>query len=116
MSNFQDVLARRQQALDTTRDSAGVALKMANPCQHCGVNLFVKETKGVCCKHGKGILPRFAAAPPAYGDVQLFRGLGYQVRKNSRAYNCRSNFASLNVEDGELKKMFGDHLLSVQGR
>ena len=69
VSNFQDALARRQQALDTARDSAGVALKTANPRQHCGVKLFAKETEGMCCEHGKGILPRLPALPPLMAEM-----------------------------------------------
>ena len=88
VSNFQDVLVRRQQALDTARDSAGVALKRANPCQHCGVKLFAKETKGMCCKHGKGILPRLPALPPLMEEMySSAEGWAIKFRKNSRAYS-----------------------------
>ena len=117
ISNLSDVMSRRQQALDAARESTGVNIKIAEPCAHCGARLFAKESRGVCCKNGKAILPPLPALPQALENLySSSEPSAKKFRKESRAYNCKCNFASLNVEDGELKKMFGDHLLSVQGR
>ena len=117
ISHLQDVMSQRQQALDAARESTGVNIKIAEPCAHCGARLFAKESRGMCCKNGKGILPRLPALPQALENLySSSEPSAKKFRKESRAYNCKCNFASLNVEDGELKKMFGDHLLSVQGR
>lgn len=49
-----------------------------------------------------------AASPCADGgDVHLYRTMTETFRQQSRAYNCRCNFAFLGVEDGEPKKTFG---------
>lgn len=117
ISRLHSVISQRRQALQAVREDMGVTVKNADPCRHCGAKLFAKESKGICCKNGKYVLPRLPSLPPALNDLYTSADRSAQkFRKESRAYNCRCNFASLNVEDGELKKMFGDHLLSVQGR
>ena len=117
ISNLSDVISQRQQALHAARESTGVNIKIAEPCAHCGARIFAKESRGMCCKNGKGVLPPIPALPPALENLySSSEPSAKKFRKESRAYNCKCNFASLNVEDGELKKMFGDHLLFVQGR
>ncbi len=116
-SNLQAVIAQRKHTLDTTREAIGVNVKHADPCVHCGAKLFAGESKGICCNNGKGVLPRLPPLPASLETLYTSpEPRAQKFRKESRAYNCKCNFASLNVEDGELKKMFGDHLLSVQGR
>ena len=34
------------------------------PCEHCGAHLFARESRGICCKHGKFVLPRLPDLPP----------------------------------------------------
>ncbi|CAN0472728.1 unnamed protein product [Ectocarpus sp. 12 AP-2014] len=78
-----------------------------------------RSLKGYAAKMGNTfVLPRLPPLPPIL-KTDLYTSThpsAQKFRKVSRACNCRSNFASMNVEDGELKRMFGDHLLSVQGR
>lgn len=117
MSCLRNVVGQRRDALQAAREQVGIQLKRADPCPYCGAQLFEKESKGICCKNGKYVLPALAPLPAALNELYTSPEPSAQkFRKESRAYNCRCNFASMNVEDGELKKMFGDHLLSVQGR
>ncbi|CAM9479393.1 unnamed protein product [Ectocarpus sp. 12 AP-2014] len=114
---LQDIVQNRISALEEARRDMGVTIQMTDPCVHCGAKLFAKESKGICCKNGKFVLPRLPPLPPLLSELyQSSEPSAQKFRKDARMYNCRCNFASLNVEDGELKKMFGDHLLSVQGR
>ena len=115
--NLQHVLRHRQDVLQAQRDSLGITIEDGEPCEHCGAKLLAKESKGMCCKNGKFVLPPLPELPhqlqEMYDSVEPW---AQRFRKDSRMYNCRCNFASMNVQDGELKKMFGNHLLSVQGR
>ncbi|CAM9165143.1 unnamed protein product [Hapterophycus canaliculatus] len=111
------MLLARKEALDATRLTAGITITNAAPCHHCGAQLLAKESKGICCKNGKFVLPPLPPLPE--GIERLYHSddaAAVLFRRNSRKYNCKLNFASMNVEDGELKQMFGNHLLSVQGR
>lgn len=117
MSSLQDVRRNRQQSLERARNDGNITTEMGDPCTHYGALLFAKESRGICCKNGKFVLPRLPSLPPLLAELyDSPEPSSEKFRKESRMYNCRCNFASLNVEDGELKKMFGDHLLSVQGR
>lgn len=116
-SNLQDILAHRRAALDADRHKLGITLEPADPCGHCGAILFAKEADGMCCKRGKFILPRLPPLPPLMQEMcDSAEQWAVDYRRNDRGYNSRSNFASLNVEDGGLQKYFGNHILSVQGR
>ena len=63
-----------------------------------------------------GYVPASLKAPPTR-IVHFFSAPRVpKLGKQSPVNNCRANSASKNFEDGELKNMFDDHLLSVQGR
>ena len=114
---LRSVVLDRLRALEEARRDRGITAQAGHPCAHCGAELFARESRGICCKNGKFILPRLPSLPPSLQELYDSSEMSAQrFRKESRTYNCRCNFASLNVEDGELKKLFGDHLLSVQGR
>ena len=75
------------------------------------------ESRGICCSNGQLVLPPLP--PPPREFVPLYEGNaeGFQrFRRMDRKYNSSSNFCAMCVEDGGLKKMFGPHFLSVQGR
>ena len=115
--NLQHVLRHREDVLQAERDGLGITIEDGEPCEHCGAMLFPKESKGMCCSNGKFVLPPVPELPQQLQAMyDSSEPWAQQFRKDSRMYNCRCNFASMNVEDGELKKMFGNHLLSVQGR
>ena len=117
ISALRHVLRHREDVLQATRDGFGITIEDGQPCEHCDAKLFAKESRGICCKNGKLILPSLPELPRQLQQMYDSREPSAQrFRKNSRMYNRRCNFASMNVEDGELKKMFGNHLLSVQGR
>lgn len=44
ISNLEDVMAQRQQALNAARQSMGVDIKNGDPCKHCGAKIFAKES------------------------------------------------------------------------
>ena len=116
----EDVASRmiqRAEILGTARANAGIVVESRDPCVHCGSKLFKRESPGICCKNGKFMLELLRPLPRNLKQLSTSPDKRYQlIRKDARKYNCRVNFAALNVEDGELKQMFGDHLLFVQGR
>ena len=112
IATLHETLSSRMDALCAVRERLGVPTLDGEPCEHCGAHLFAQGHRGMCCKHGK-FFQGYRTLQRLYTSSDP---KAQKFRKESRAYNCRVNFASMNVEDRELKKMFGDHLLSVQGR
>ena len=75
------------------------------------------ESRGICCSNGQLVLT--SLPPPPRELVPLYEGTAerfQRFRRMDRKYNSSSNFCAMCVEDGELKRMFGPHFLSVQGR
>lgn len=117
ISNLQDVISQRRQQLEAARASLGISISTADPCVHCGATLFGKESRGICCKNGKAVLPPLPPLPGALEELYTSTETSaVKFRREARAYNCKSNFASLNVEDGELQRFWGNHILSIMGR
>lgn len=110
VSRLRGLIIQRREALEAAREEVGLMLKNAEPRHHCGAKLFAKGSRGICCKHGKLVLPRLPPLPPIPEDMYSPPDPWAQnFRKHStlpRVCNCRCNFASMNVEDRELKKMF----------
>ncbi|CAN0485107.1 unnamed protein product, partial [Ectocarpus sp. 12 AP-2014] len=76
-----------------------IPVQNADPCHHCRAKLFAEESKGVCCNNGKYVLPPLPPLPPVLAEMYTFNEpWARQLRKDSRAYNYRSNFASMNIE------------------
>lgn len=97
------VIVRWRQALEAARKPIGVAIRKADPCRrHCGAQLFFDgESRGICCKSGKSFLPRLPTLIPALHELYTSAEPSAQLfRKESRVYNCRCDFASMNMKWG----------------
>lgn len=51
-ASFNQMIAARLKALDTTSLAAGITISDADACHHCGVQLLKGGARGICCKMG----------------------------------------------------------------
>jgi hypothetical protein len=75
----------------------------AQPCSFCGARLFIGESKGLCCTHGKYLLPRLPPWPRELEALASGEGAtSVEFRQNCIAYQNTCNLTKLGVSDGVL--------------
>ena len=94
------------------------SLQLSNDMPTICASTTTGESRGICCSNGQQLV-LIPLPPPPRELVPLYEGNAerfQRFRRMDRKYNSSSNFCAMCVEDGELKRMFGPHFLSVQGR
>lgn len=80
ITDLRDAIQRRNEILSAAREAAGVNIKNASPCQHCGANLFRQGIQRPLLQKWQRDPPTIAPASAVDGrNVQLSRGMGCQL-------------------------------------
>ncbi|KAK8952560.1 hypothetical protein KSP39_PZI003646 [Platanthera zijinensis] len=83
-------------------------------CPHCAARLFHKETKNLCCKLGKVILPAIPVPPQLLALYTDQTTRGRHFRQNIRAYNHVFSFTSMGVTLDETLPAFNQGLYTFR--